>query len=209
MDPPGSLFVRITYNDCMNIYVGGVNGVGKSTILRRAAQIDKRLEIIHYSSAVMQLLGLGPNDYEAFHKLSQKVCNQATSQLMNDLIRRQTERIRLIDGHFLAIHEGTIYQLAGDWVARLDGLVLVTASFEVQWRRLQTDDRWLHRRIFKPGATKSEAMAELPTYIEKTKHEFDDWAKQFRLDHLELAHNDDDVDRAAHKLINFIDTLRG
>ena len=192
----------------MNIFVGGVNGIGKSTILRRVAQIDKRFEVVHYSGAVMQQLGLNPSDYEAFHKVDMIRCNQATAEVMSGLISRQTAKIRFIDGHYLAIREGEIFRLAGDWVAGLDGLVLVAAELAVAWERLQIDGRWQSRRIFTPDATPSEAQTELARNLEQTSQEFERWSEQYQKDHFVLTHNDDDAERATRQLINFCDTVR-
>ena len=192
----------------MNIYVGGVNGVGKSTILRRATQIDKRLEVIHFASGIMQQLGLAPGSYDQLRDAPQPAKDVATSELVESLVSRRTHQIRLVDSHYMYLIEGKTYPSTRDWIAKFDALVLVTANSGVIWKRIQADEALRDRDLFSANDKLDNEHRELANSITDNQREFEDLVKRYHKDHFILTHNDDDVDRAARKLINFIDTVQ-
>ncbi|HSX14939.1 MAG TPA: ATP-binding protein [Candidatus Saccharimonadales bacterium] len=191
----------------MNIFVGGVNGVGKSTILRKVANLDSRFEVIHYASALMQQLGLAPGDYDSLHTIPQAKRLAVTQQMMENLAERRTQKVRLIDGHYLILVKGVISPIAGDWVKLLDALILIKAAPQVILDRIQKDEGWRDRELFTPEMSDQDCQALLADYGRQTEAEFDQLTQQFPIDHFILEHSDDDVERAAHQIINFANQL--
>lgn len=191
----------------MNIYVGGANGVGKSTILRRAAQIDKRLEIIHLASGIMQQLGIAPGNYDALRATSRAVQDSATTAMIDALTARQTHKVRLIDGHYSYLVAGAFRPATAAWIDQFDALVLVTADTKIIWHRVQADEVLRDRDLFSSTADEAIKKAELTAFIENNRFEFELLSKKHQKDHFILTHNDDNVDRAAQQLINFINSI--
>jgi adenylate kinase len=191
----------------MNILVGGVNGVGKSTILRRVAQLDGRFEVVHYTSALMQQMGLAPGDYDDLRRFTQAQRTQATVELMKNLTSRQTSKFRLIDGHYLTLVWGEVTNISGPWVASLDALILITAAPEVVWRRISSDEYVRDRELFAVDSNQTDRRTQLTSYITQTEAEFDKLVLTYQKPHFRLDHSTDDVDRAAEQIINFISSL--
>jgi len=192
----------------MNIFVGGVNGVGKSTILRRVTQIDKRFEVIHLASGIMQQLGLAPGSYDALRDTPSKAQSAATTIMMQALVSRKTQQVRLIDGHYSYLIEGTQRSATDTWIKLLDAYVLVTAAPEVIWRRINSDEVLRDRDLFTADSSDAAKQAQLAQFIKVDETDFEALAKAHQKDHFVLTHNDDDVDRAAKQLINFCDTVK-
>lgn len=182
--------------------------MGKSTILRRVAQMDKRFEVIHLASGIMQQLGLPPGSYDELRDASQPAKDKATTEMIHALVERHTHKVRLIDGHYLYAIAGQFSRAVGLWVASLDAYVLVTARTDVIWGRIQADEILRNRDLFAPGAKDSTEQEQLSRFINENAAEFERISKKYQKDHFILTHNDNDVDRAARQLINFCDTLQ-
>lgn len=192
----------------MNVYVGGVNGVGKSTILRRVTQQDQSFEVIHFASALMQELGLGPGDYDALHDTAKETSEAAMAKIINALVERQTTKIRLIDGHYLNTIWGHIKPIATDWIAGMDAAILITAQPSVVWRRIEQDEAYRDRELFPKGMKDKDAKVFLADYIGQTEHYFDQLVNKYDLEHFMLEHSSDDAERAAQQIITFCKALK-
>ena len=103
-------------------------------------------------------------------------------------------------GHLLVLIRGEIAYAAREWLARFDGIVLLTASPEVILKRIAGDER--DRALFKENTPQEEAIKILKDYNLKENVEFLRVADQYGLPSL-LINNSDGIEE--HTISQFLD----
>lgn len=190
----------------MNIYLGGANASGKSTIMAEYAKLDLSAEIIHGTRLLMDAHGIA-GDYEELRRMSQEHLRPVYSAAMGRLLAEPVEHARILDSHFLYIRKGEVHPSTEDWIGDFDAVVLVYADPETSWKRIRADHKERDRALFPEGLSDIEAKAMYADYIEQTIAEFDRIAAEYQLPHLLLDNSHNSPHDSAQVLHKFISEL--
>ncbi|MFF9002113.1 AAA family ATPase [Streptomyces achromogenes] len=141
------------------LLVTGVNGVGKSTVIRQALHAVPAGRHFSASSALMTHFRVAPQDYAALDAVPLEDRVAASGALLAEAIAAATAPL-LLDAHLLSFEEDVPRDCGGSWVAALDGIVLLTAPARDIVARLSADAaRGRTRRWLGPSADGSEHVA--------------------------------------------------
>ena len=189
----------------MKYFVGGVNGVGKTSFLDTLKIKKADYEIIDGSRAFLGWLGFG-DDYEKLRRLHDSIRDARLAEFINQLISKSKSETLVFAGHYLSLVRGEIGYIVRDWLAKFDGIVLMTATPEIIYERISKDSR--DRALFKEGTTKEEAIKTLKDYIVKENVDFLASAEKFGVPKLLINNTDGDIDRIVAEFIDFDARLR-
>jgi len=122
-------------------FVGGINGSGKSTILKELTKTEKKVKIIHGSVYFMRWLGLKNGDYNTLRSLDDVFVLKELDKMMNFLIKNPSFDANLIifNAHYLNIRYGKAIKWIGDWMRLMDGLFLIKSNPQIILQRLNND----------------------------------------------------------------------
>ncbi|HJP96537.1 MAG TPA: ATP-binding protein [Candidatus Saccharimonadales bacterium] len=127
----------------MKIFLGGINGVGKTTVLRQLGLRLPHIKIILGSKSYMHFLGLVPNDYEGLRSLPEKEHQVKLRKFIKKHIRGASKQQTFIfDGHFVVFDQGSapITKVA-DWIKDFDLMILLEASPSDIYNRVFYDQK--------------------------------------------------------------------
>ena len=190
----------------MNIYLGGANASGKSTIMAEYSIIDPAAEIIHGTRLLMDAHGIS-GDYEELRRMSQEHLRPVYSAAMGRLLDGPVEHTRILDSHYLYIRKGEVHQSTEDWIGNFDAVVLVYADPDTSWKRIRADHKKRDRALFPEGLSDVEAKAMYADYIQQTIAEFERIAADHQLPHLFLDNTRNSPQVSAQVLHTFISEL--
>lgn len=192
----------------MNIFVGGINGVGKSTILKEVAQTTG-YRYIHMTSHLMNHLGVG-SDYEKLRSLTQAQRDAGLAECIQKLIAtsNSTGEIYIYDIHYLNLVRGNISVVTGPWLDRFDAFVLVTSPIQDILERVRGDHVKRDRALFQNGKNETDNEKEFTAYSEQTRKEFLGIVEKYHRPSLEIINKKNKKDEAVKKLIEFITQLK-
>ncbi len=190
----------------MNFWIGGINGVGKSTILKRVAVMDENLEYVSTSQLLMNHLGLG-GDYEKFRALPQSKKVAAMGVVMNQIKSKKTTICRLFDGHYTNLIYGDFSAVTGGWIEHMDGLVLIAAPLNDVYRRIESDYKTRDRGLYPNNKLpEGDKVALLSQFADLEETEFKQLAARYSLKNLKIKHKNDQIDQDASRIIDFVNT---
>jgi adenylate kinase len=187
----------------MNIYLGGANASGKSTIMAEYLKLDPSAEIIHGTRLLMDAHGIA-GDYDELRRMSQEHLRPVYSTAMRRLLSEPVEHTRILDSHYLYIRKGEVHQSTEDWIGDFDAVVLVYADPETSWKRIRADHKKRDRALFPEGLSDPEAKTMYADYIERTIAEFERIAAYHRLPNLFLDNSHNSPYDSAQVLHEFI-----
>lgn len=187
----------------MKIYVGGINAVGKSTLLKEAAE---RLgyRYIHATTGLLDSLGFG-KDYEKLRALTQRERDIKLGEYIRDLLHDRGSRF-LLDGHYLGLVRGEVNRLTDSWLKDFDMLVLVSAPLGDIWRRIESDSKTRDRALFPADISEEEKKEMLLRYQKQTAEEFGRLAKLYEKPHVEILNEENRLKESVQRLVSFIET---
>lgn len=185
-------------------FVGGVNGVGKTTLLRAIAEASPSFRIVKGSERFMQHLGI-PGNYDALRRLPEEVKSREWSNCLEQILDETYDLHQdlLLDAHYLNLIEGQVTTVTGVWMETFDAAVLVTASAEEILGRIQQDLR--DRALFYDEA---DELAILKSYLEATEKEFSRCVKDYGLSGLKLIQGNGGTQEAVQEFLKFDVSLR-
>ncbi len=186
----------------MNIYTGGVNAVGKSSLLKKVAEQTNYI-YIHATSYLMKSFGFD-SDYEKLRSLTQSQRDEHLTKCMQKLLEENKNGNLLVDGHFLALVKGTTNKVTNDWIKNFDALVLVTSNTEDVWERIQKDSPTRDRALFPENFTEDKKVKMLQKFQNDSEEEFLNIIKEFNLNSIKIENKKDLQDVAVKKLCDFI-----
>ena len=193
----------------MNIYVGGVNAVGKSTLLKKAAE-ELGCEYIHMTSGLLQYLGFG-NDYEKLRALTQLERDTKLGEYVQTLFNRQDQQPRanmLFDSHYLALVRGKVDRVTGPWSEYFDAFVLLSAPLDNVWERLDEDSKTRDRGLFPIDITSEvERKNIIESYQKQILEEFERLVKMYGKPSVVIENKKGLLSEAVEELVVFLTYL--
>ena len=186
----------------MKVFVGGINGVGKTTTLNMVAT-SLGMKHIKGSSLMMEYIGF-PGDYEKLRSLSKEQQDKLWSECAEALLSGNFGDSFLLDAHYLSLNRGKINATVGDWINNFDAIILLSAPIESIWQRITADKEKRDRALFPEGISE-ETMKELLREHEKvTQTEFEKILKASKKPGIEIINEDGKQDTTVDKLVEFI-----
>jgi len=183
----------------LKYFVGGVNGVGKTTLLKAIAEARPEFLVLRLSEHLMKWLGI-PGDYDALRALSQEYKREQVPLCLERLLEDNQDRSILVDTHYLNTINGEITVVTDEWLSRFDALVMITAPTVDVIRRIDNDPA-RDRALFKPDETDKYAFIE--HYQALTKQEFDRQARDCDVPSLVIHHRHHNTAMAVTDFLHF------
>jgi len=186
----------------MKIYLGGVNAVGKTTVAKETA---KKLGIsyIHATKGLMDYLGIS-NDYEKLRALTQEERDTALGVYVESLLSIGDSF--LLDGHYLGLVRGEVNRITGSWITGFDRLILVSASTDDVWNRINNDER--DRSLFPKNLSETEIKDMLKIYQYDTGNEFRRLGEIYDKKGFEVLNSENNLDEAVKNLVEYIEKYK-
>lgn len=149
-------------------FVGGVNGVGKSTFLKELTQQEPQFKILKGSSAFMDWLGIEQGDYDSLRALPDDHKRQEFDKMMEKVLSEPLDdgKILLVDAHYFHYKRGKMVDTTGDWISMIDALFVVTADSGNVFKRVSEDEK--ERDLFPVGSDENTQRQMLDRYLEGT-----------------------------------------
>jgi adenylate kinase len=187
----------------MKVFVGGINGVGKTSVVKAAAE-ELGYQYVHGTSLLMKYLGFD-SDYEKLRALKQGERDIALGECMEELLASKDNVIA--DSHYMGLVRGKVDQVTDAWISGFDAFVLISAPFEDVWSRIETDSKHRDRALFPPGNSTEENKLMLYNYMTRTQEEFLSLAMKYGKPHVEISNRKDEQKRALGDLVRFVREL--
>lgn len=189
----------------MNIFVGGVNGSGKTTILDLVRVLRPDWVVTKSSQAFMDWLGF-PNDYVRLQQLDRDERDTKLAEFMRTIITRGRQTtLQLLDSHYLNLKRGRTEQVTGPWLKDFDALVLISTPASSIIDRLRGTDRFQDRALFPEDFQADQQSTLLQEYVHETEKEFSRLASMLKLPHIKIENSE--KAHAADQLVQFIESL--
>lgn len=186
----------------MNIYVGGINAVGKSTTLKKVAEMSN-YTYIHATSHLMDFFGFGSN-YEKLRSLTQQERDIGLKKSMESIIKNNPNGNVLVDGHYMTIVRGKVNKVTDSWIQNFDALILFTADTHIVLERIIEDSSKRDRALFPPNISENEMFLLLDDFNNKTEKEFELLANKYKKLFLKIENKKDKQEETILELLNFI-----
>jgi adenylate kinase len=186
----------------MKIYVGGVNAVGKSTLLKETAG-KLGYQYIHATTGLLDSLGF-EKDYEKLRALTQEERDMKYREYIETLLGNKDQNF-LLDAHYLGLVRGKVDRVTDSWLKDFDMFVLVSAPLDDIWGRIKKDSM-RDRALFPAGASEVEMKNMLSQYQKQMSEEFERLAKSYGKPHVEIANEENKLEASIRQLTSFIDT---
>lgn len=186
----------------MRICIGGVNASGKSTILKKVADLSG-YQILHGAGLLMEHLNC-PGDYEKLRSFSAEEKDEAYTKVVERLCKEKDNF--LLDSHYLTLIRGEITNMTTDRLRNFDVLVLISTPLEILWERIHNDPR--DRALFPVTASLEESKEILEKYQQQTLKEFNRAVKEYNVPGIHIQNDTENPEKAALQLHNFIESLK-
>lgn len=188
----------------LTYFVGGVNGVGKTTLLKKIAETQPGFVVVKGSEELMKWLGI-PGDYEALRALPDEQKREEWARCLERLFEANQGRSLLVDGHYLNLIDGVVTSVMGEWACRFDAFVLVTAPTVDILRRIDKDsDR--DRALFK--LDEPDRYGRTEQYQQQTRAEFDKEVAECAVPGLIIHHLQRQTPKAVKEFLDFHTALQ-
>jgi adenylate kinase len=170
----------------MHYYVVGVNGSGKTSLLK-AIGAETGVEVVHGTAALMEYLDI-PGDYDALRAMNQDEVLEKWQETAERLVEKYGDTPFFVDTHIMNLTHGKIIRRDGDWIAKYDAMILVKADPAVILSRiLQDTDK--DRALFPAGLNNSEKLAMLDNYQRETEELFHELCQKYNVPGLVIENN--------------------
>ena len=193
-------------------FIGGVNGVGKSTFLEELAFRHPQMKIIHGSTAFMEWLGLAPGDYEGLRKLPEDFKNAETNKMMRFILgqEREKEKVLIIDAHYFHYRRGELVDTTGEWMALLDALFVISAPPEVILARTERDEleKDKHRNLFPVDTDTDQRLTMLNDFLTKTLEKAREVSARYDIPCFVIDNGSEGIEGAIEEFLSYHSSLQ-
>jgi adenylate kinase len=190
----------------MKVFVGGINGVGKTTFLNA---LQKQMPEVHFvdgAKSFMEWLGI-PNDYESLRKIDNVTANEKNSQFLAELCQQYDNLV--LGAHYLNLVNGKVLDKSlGDWPKLFDYLVFLTAPAEDIYERINKDETSRDRALFGPHIGREGAIKVLDQYNEQNRRKATELSSKFQIPYIEVENMNGKLDAAVSKFMEQVITHR-
>lgn len=175
-------------------FIGGVNGVGKSTFLKEVVARHPEFSVVKGSAALMEWLDIEPGDYESLRKLTNEFKHQEFDKMMEDLLSQPSTdgKVMLIDAHYFHYKRGEMIDTTGDWMSMVSALFIITADTDIVLKRVAGDSK--DRDLFPLGIPEDTQRRILTKYLEGTIQKAQEISDKYRIPFFVLENTQDDMD---------------
>ena len=193
----------------MNYYLGGINGVGKSTFLQELAKQEPDVKIYHGSKLLMAGLGIVPDDYDTLRQVPSKNKDIAYGAVVIKQLgeHRDAGEIVVFDSHYLGLIEGKVVKATGNWLKKFDCLLLLEAPTDEVLGRVLRDEVARDRKLFPAGMEIAGKRKLLGDYADWTKKEFLSLAQEYGLGSHILLNQNNEIESSVKKFIELHNLL--
>lgn len=184
-------------------FIGGVNGVGKSTFLSEVSARHPEFQIVKSSSMFMGWLKLEPGDYDSLRALPDDYKRVEFDKMMNDLLSQSSTdgKIMLIDVHYFHYKQGEMIDTTGSWMSIFDALFVVTGDVEEVLKRIIKDNT-KNRDLFPQGVSLDEQRILLKKYLIKTIEKAREVSEKYNIPLFIINNIQGDIDKAVNSFLN-------
>jgi hypothetical protein len=175
--------------------------------------IDFKNDYVNYTNerptfwfnAVTKFLQLlQPNDYEKLRALTKEERDAALGVYVESLLSIGDSF--LLDGHYLGLVRGEVNRITGSWIIGFDRLILVSASTDDVWNRINNDER--DRSLFPKNLSETEIKEMLKMYQYDTGNEFRRLGELYDKKGFEVLNSENNLDEAVKNLVEYIEKYK-
>ncbi|MFM2339509.1 MAG: hypothetical protein RLZZ360_145 [Candidatus Parcubacteria bacterium] len=185
----------------MRIYVGGVNGCGKTTVLRELSEITK-LHYVHATTDFMDFLDIS-NDYAELRQISTNIRDKKFKQYVSDLISNQDNF--LLDSHYTNLVNGERNQIISDWIKAFDAVILITAPADQLLNRIESGEK--DRALFLESNSTEQKLVVLQDYQNWENNLFHQYVRKHKLTSIIINNGDGLLKNSISVLKNFLSSV--
>jgi len=186
----------------------GVNGVGKSTLLRGICKKEpEKFLLFPGSLRLMEKLGLRVGDYDSLRKLPEDFKIKAWNDLMLDILEQRREStgvVLLIDAHLYHYKQGEMVEDPTEWMKGLDGIFLVSTDVNSLNLRISKDEK--SRDLLPEGLKEDERIKMLAYFLDATQKRASEIARQYGIPFYSIQNLEDGLEVAVQ---DFLRIYRG
>ena len=190
------------------IYLGGINGSGKTSIVQKINERLPNLHIVHGSKELMKRLNISVNDYDTLRSIPEKVKEEAVTELLHDLESKNKCQTIIVVAHYAKVVRGEITSSFGPWYGHCDKLVLITGSSREILDRITIDQasgRRTERNLFGCLHKTREQIKFLQEAQRVSMQVMEQAAKEFRIPCFALVNLKGKMDLAVEQLTSIIE----
>lgn len=194
----------------MRYFLGGINGVGKTTFLTEIQSLKLGFSVIRTSLKLFEWLDIPLGDYSKLRALPATYKNIQLENMMYSILKDDfyNNKDTIIEAHYLNLNMGAIYETIGQWVSEIDAFILINSEIKIVWNRIKNDSSNRNRDLFPINSTKSEQIALLEKYATLTKLKAKEISCQYKIPLLIIENEDNHLSRAVNSFLEFHNTLK-
>jgi adenylate kinase len=177
----------ILFMKSRNIFLGGINGTGKTTLISELGKNDK-FRVLYGSDLLMEKLGISKGDYDSLRMLSRERIQKALNKMLKDLLSPPSDKQYLVfTGHYIDFHEGRLERNVGEWISQFDTLVHLVAEPKIIAKRIGTDNK--DRKNLPKGLNDSEKLQYLKNCQDMSLKEMKNISEKYDISTVILKNN--------------------
>ncbi|MEK7113216.1 MAG: AAA family ATPase [Patescibacteria group bacterium] len=195
------------------IFVGGINGSGKTTILNLVAASNKEVSVIKGSKIFMKWLGIKRGNYKKLQSLPDKKVLMEQEKMIHYLVKKRrfgrSKKIVLIDAHYVNIREERVQGWVGDWLSMMSGLALIKASPTDILRRIEYDENESIRKrsVFAIHTNNKHKLKLVGVFNRKSDRVFRKFARMYNKPNKVFINKKGQSGRVAKRLNEFLASI--
>jgi adenylate kinase len=195
-------------------FIGGVNGVGKTTVLEHIVNFNKNRKnkkekyiLLKGSCLLMKWLGIKDKDYKTLRTLNPKLKNRETGKMILQIMRSNHGKgiTYLFDGHFIHYNNGKPVDVIGDWIKKFSILIFISASTKNILNRSLTDKN-KERDLFPSYLKYRDKIKIISEYQKITLEKVKEISRKFGIPFI-IIKNNSSIDHFVEKFIQIEKTL--
>ncbi|MFA5742644.1 MAG: hypothetical protein WCX77_02670 [Candidatus Paceibacterota bacterium] len=183
-------------------FVGGINGVGKSTLVNEFLKNEKGFLAIKGSQYFMEWLGLRSGDYESLQNMPHEKKNEELGKMVEYLIYDlpADNKPILMDIHYLRIVNGEISRVLNDWVSLSSGMFFIAGNSKIILERQKKDllAAGRDRKMFPSNVLEKDKESLIEKYQKETLQEVKRVSDKFGIPYFVI--NNIQLEKASNEL---------